>query len=82
MRLGGVLAGAATQMLVDDAAGRFFAATAAACDRQAALNLIERRGTVIDGFADRSVSHGVADTDVHEEASEPCITRLLHPISI
>jgi hypothetical protein len=66
-RLGGVLAVAATEVLVDDATSGFFTAAAAAGDRQPALNLVKRRGPTIDGLADRTVSHGIADADVHEE---------------
>jgi hypothetical protein len=44
---------------------RIFASTAAAGDWQAHLDFQQRRGTLIDGFADLAIADGMAHADVH-----------------
>jgi hypothetical protein len=52
-------------MTVDDFAGRVFAATAAACDRQIGLHFMERACAAVQDLADLAVADGAADTNVH-----------------
>jgi hypothetical protein len=64
-RLGGVALVAGQEVFGDDLAGGIGAAAAAAPDRQLALNLEERAGTMIHGFADLAITHCMADAYVH-----------------
>jgi hypothetical protein len=51
---------------------RIFASAAAAGDRQAHLDIEQRRRTLIDGLADLAVADGMTEADVHGlEALDP-----------
>jgi len=56
---------AGQKVLGDDFAGSVLAAATATTDRQLALNFEQRSGAVIDGIADLTITHGVADAHVH-----------------
>jgi hypothetical protein len=65
MRSGSVTLRAILKLLGNDFAGGVFATAAAGADRKLALHFKQGAGTEVHGVADLTITHCVADADVH-----------------
>jgi hypothetical protein len=65
MQSGSVALCAILKLLGNDFAGGVFATAAAGSDRKLALHFKQGARTVIHGIADLTITHCVADADVH-----------------
>ena len=67
MRSGSVALRAILKLLGNDFAGGVFTTAAAGADRKLALHFKQGAGTVVHGVADLTITHCVADADVHPQ---------------